>query len=347
MEFLAEYGFFLAKVVTIIVGSLLLLAGIMALASKEKEEHRNKITVKKINDNFKDMTETINKATMSKQELKAQHKEEKKNKKALAKKEKKKGKQLRKRIFVLNFHGDIKAQAVEHLRQEITAILTSANKQDEVLLLLESAGGMVHGYGLAASQLQRIREKGIPLTVCVDKVAASGGYMMACVANRILAAPFSIIGSVGVIAQLPNFNRLLKKHHIDFEQITAGEYKRTVTLFGENTKKGREKFQEELNIVHDLFKSHIASFRSQIDVDKIATGEHWMAKTALDLKLVDELMTSDDYLLNASKNCDLYEVKYLHKKGLIEKVFNQAEKTSNAILLKMASPRGFEPLLPP
>ena len=108
-------------------------------------------------------------------------------------------------------------------------------------------------YGLAASQMQRIRDKKLKLTVCVDKVAASGGYMMAVVADKIIAAPFAVLGSIGVLAQVPNFHRLLKKHDVDFEMLTAGKYKRTLTMFGENTDKGREKFQEDIEDTHVLF----------------------------------------------------------------------------------------------
>ena len=227
-----------------------------------------------------------------------------------------------KKIFVLNFKGDIKASDVSSLREEITALLTVADKQDEVVALIESAGGTVHGYGLAASQLHRIRDKGIFLTVAVDKVAASGGYMMACVANKIIAAPFAIVGSIGVLAQIPNFYRLLKKFDIDFEQLSAGEYKRSLTLFGENTDKDREKLQEELDDTHNLFKDFVKENREQVEIDKIATGEHWYGKRALEYKLVDELRTSDDYLSTAAANADIFEIKYARRKQLAEKIIS-------------------------
>ena len=225
-----------------------------------------------------------------------------------------------KKIFVLDFKGNIKASGVSALREEITAILTVATDKDEVVALLESGGGTVHGYGLGASQLRRIRDRGIKLTAAVDKVAASGGYMMACVADRIIAAPFAIVGSIGVLAQIPNFHRLLKKLDIDFEQITAGDYKRTLTLFGENTARDREKFQAELEDTHALFKEFVRDNRAQVDLDRIATGEHWYGKRALELQLVDELMTSDDYLSNAARDADIYRIKYQRKKPVAERV---------------------------
>lgn len=223
-------------------------------------------------------------------------------------------------IFVLDFDGDIRASAVTSLRQEISAILTLARSEDEVVVRLESGGGVVHGYGLAASQLQRIRAHNIPLTVAVDKVAASGGYMMACVADKIIAAPFAIIGSIGVLAQLPNLHRLLKKHEIDFEQLYAGEYKRTLTMFGENTDKAREKMQQELQETHDLFKAHVKDQRPQLNIGKVATGEHWFGSRALELGLVDHLQTSDDYLMAARFDTRLILLNYTAKKTLLNQL---------------------------
>jgi len=249
--------------------------------------------------------------------LKSDHKEKEK---------KLSGSDEKKNIFVINFKGDIKASEVESLREEITSILTVVKTSDEVVLILESSGGTVHGYGLAASQLKRIRDREISLTVAVDKIAASGGYMMACVANKIIAAPFAIIGSVGVLAQLPNFHRLMKKYNIDYEQLSAGEYKRTLTLFGENDDKDREKFQEEIEDTHELFKEFIKDNREQVDIDKIATGEHWYGKRALDLQLVDELITSDDYLYTAAADADIYEIAQIRKKPVSEKLFSLGMK---------------------
>ena len=226
------------------------------------------------------------------------------------------------------------ASAVTNLREEITALLSQASAEDEVVVRLESAGGMVHSYGLAASQLDRVKKKGIPLTVCVDKVAASGGYMMACVANKIIAAPFSILGSIGVVAQLPNFNRLLKKHDVDIELHTAGEHKRTLTMLGENTDEGREKFIEDLEDTHELFKEFVSAHRESVDINAIATGEIWLGTRAKGLALVDELMTSDEYLVDKSSDADIYEVKYLHRKSLPERMGMAAESSADRLLLR-------------
>lgn len=319
---MAEYSLFLAKVVTLVISILILFSGLIAIALRGRMKPKEYLRIKPLNKQFEDFAHTLNTETLSKKALKKLTKQKKRQAKS-------QGGQARKRVFVLNFDGDIRASAVTHLREEITAILTVAQPKDEVLLRLESGGGMVHGYGLAASQLQRLRNHQINLVVAVDKVAASGGYLMACVADKIIAAPFAIIGSIGVIAQIPNFHRLLKKNEIDYEQITAGEYKRTLTIFGENTEKAREKFRTELENIYDQFKDFISQHRKELDLAKVATGEHWLAATAYDLKLVDELQTSDDYLLNASKHCDLFEVTYeIKPRNLIQKLTEKSHLTS-------------------
>lgn len=326
MHFLTEYGLFLAKATTVVIAILIILAFIGSLVSRGKGP-KDKIKIKKLNKHYEELKHCLNKEILTKTELKRLGKEEKKNLKI-----QKKQPQHRSRLFLLTFVGDIKASATSSLREEVTAILTVANPQDEVVVCVESPGGMVPGYGLAASQLQRLRANNIPLTVIVDKVAASGGYLMACVGHKILAAPYAIIGSIGVVAQLPNFHRLLQQHAIDFEQITAGEYKRTLSMFGENTDKGREKVQEDVNAIHAMFKQFILKNRPHVDLEKIATGEHWHAVEALSLNLIDELMTSDDYLMRASKQKDIYHLHYLQKKTWLSKCSLSASKALEQLL---------------
>ena len=244
--------------------------------------------------------------------MRAEHKEDKARDKA--------GEGPRPRVFVLDFHGDIKASEVTALRECITAVLLVATDADRVLLRLENPGGMVAEHGLAASQLARLRERKIPLTVAVDKVAASGGYLMACVADRILAAPFAVLGSIGVVAQLPNFHRVLERHGVDFELHTAGDYKRTLTLFGENTDAGRDKLREQLEETHRLFKDYIAEYRPALDLPRVATGEYWHGRQALELGLVDAIQTSDDYLLEVRADADLLQLKYSARKRPIDRL---------------------------
>jgi serine protease SohB len=317
-EFFINYGLFLAKTVTIVVAIAVLALFFAFLSSKKQASRRESIEIKKLNKKYNEMAMAMHANMLHKEGFKKYIKDEKEKFKAIVKDIK--GGIHKKRIYVLNFHGDIRASAVSSLREEITAILTVANENDEVFLRLESGGGVVHGYGLGASQLMRIREKNIPLTVSVDKVAASGGYMMACVGSRIMAAPFSIIGSIGVIAQVPNFNRVLKKHDIEYDQFTAGEFKRTVTLFGENTDEAKAKFREEIEDIHVLFKNFIVKNRPDVDIVKVSTGESWPGTRALEKKLVDELKTSDDYLLESSKDAEIYEIKYVIKKSMSERM---------------------------
>ena len=237
------------------------------------------------------------------------------------------------KIYVLDFKGDTAASAVEQLREEITLILATAKAgRDRVVVRLESPGGIVHGYGLAAAQLVRLRDAGFHLTICVDKVAASGGYMMACIGSEIVSAPFAILGSIGVVAQVPNFNRLLKEKNIDFEMYTAGQYKRTVTMFGENTEEGKAKFEEELQQTHVLFKHFVEKYRPQLNVEKVATGEHWYGQDALDLNLVDKLQTSDEYLLSLLPQHDIYVIQTRKKPTLGEKLGLQAAQMADSLI---------------
>ncbi|XXK27480.1 protease SohB [Arenicellales bacterium nBUS_45] len=320
MTYLAEYGLFLAKMATIVVAIICVLMTFVAVAIRNRQPSGEQIDIKKINDRYRDMADAVEMSTLSPTHAKKKQKEQKKQRKAESKAEKKDNTVAKKRVFVLNFDGDIRASEVMLLREEITAILLGSREGDEVVLRLESAGGMVHAYGLAASQVIRLRDAGLHVTVAVDKVAASGGYLMACVASKILAAPFAIIGSIGVVAEMPNFNRLLKKHDIDYEQISAGEYKRTVTMLGETTDKARSKVQEEVEQTHHLFKEFVKEKRPILDLDAVATGEHWLGIQAFDLKLVDELRTSDDYLMSLRDTADIFEVEYSIKKKVLDRL---------------------------
>ena len=321
MEFLNEYGMFLAKAATLVAAVLVVVGGVAALLGRggSELESRGRLDIRSLNEDYDQMAVALKAATLSKKAFKQFQKEQKARVKQREKVE-------RRRVFVLDFHGDLRAVAVASLREEVTALLTVAQPEDEVVVRLESAGGLVHAYGLAAAQLLRIRDRRVKLTVAVDKVAASGGYMMACVADRIIAAPFAVVGSIGVIAQLPNFNRLLKKHDIDYEQFMAGEFKRTVTLLGENTDQGRRKFQEEIEEAHTLFKQFVKAHRPQVDLERVATGEHWYGAKALECQLVDELRTSDDVLLDASAGADLYGVAYIGKKPWLARLFAHASE---------------------
>lgn len=334
------YGVFILEVITL----LLVVAAVVAMiiAMKQKKAHlHGELVITDLSREFEENSKILSNFHLSEDELKEAEKAEKKAEKAKAKAlkaQRKKGEntesERKPSLYVLHFKGDISASETAALREEISAIVQVAKPNDEVLLCLESPGGVVHGYGLAASQLMRLKQHNIKLTVAVDKVAASGGYMMACVADKIVSAPFAIIGSIGVVAQIPNIHRLLKKHDVDVDVMTAGEYKRTVTMLGENTEKGKQKFQQELEETHQLFKQFVSQNRPHLDVEQVATGEHWFGQQALNLNLVDEIMTSDDLLLQAMKEKQLIGVKYVVKKSLLQKVGKQAEESVDNIALR-------------
>ncbi|MFQ5548871.1 MAG: protease SohB [Woeseia sp.] len=310
-EFLAEYGLFLLKAITI-VGAIVIVIGTVAAAGRKAALHEG-LEVEHLNKKYQTLAGALKQAVLGKADRKAEAKADKaKAKAALSGK--------RPKSFVIDFKGDLKATAVSSLREEVSAILDVARPDDQVVVRLENHGGIVHEHGLAASQLVRIRDQGIELLVSVDKVAASGGYLMACVASKIIAAPFAILGSIGVIAQLPNFSRMLDEHGIDFEMIMAGEHKRNVTIFGKNTDEDRAKLKEELEDVHALFKDVVADYRQNLDLDKVATGEHWYGTRALEFGLADELKTSDELLAELAKDHDLYRVHYKIKQPLQKRI---------------------------
>ncbi|MBQ4888286.1 protease SohB [Shewanella sp. MMG014] len=329
MEFLSEYGMFLAKAVTIVVAILAVVIVVLASSMKQKAD-KGELKLTNMTDELKQLEKELKEELLSKKQYKAYEKQLKADEKAAEKDETTPSK-----VFVIDFKGSIDAGEVASLREEVTAILTIAEKDDQVLVNVESGGGMVHGYGLASSQLDRLKQANIPLTICIDKVAASGGYMMACVADKVYAAPFAIVGSIGVVAQLPNFSRLLKKHDIDYEQHTAGDFKRTLTVFGENTDEGREKFQEELEETHVLFKEFVSKYRPEMDIAKVATGEHWYGQQAIELGLIDAISTSDDVILSLVKEHQVIKIKYQMKKKLADKIAHGASLSVDGVINRL------------
>ncbi len=321
VDFLMEYGVFLAETITIVLAILIVIAAAGSAAMKNKKPEHKEMHVEKVNDRLKDIHDTLESSLLTKEQLKAIKKQQKDAEKA-AKKSKDGADNAQKgRVFVLSFNGDIKASELDCFRESVTAALQIARpEQDEIVVKLESPGGMVHSYGLAAAQLDRIKKAGIKLTACVDKVAASGGYMMACVADKIVASPFAIMGSIGVVAQLPNFNKVLKKNDIDYEILTAGKYKRTLTIFGENTEEGREKFKADLEDTHVLFKAYVAERRPSVDIEAVANGDIWFGTRALEVSLVDELKTSDEYIAEACREADVFTLEFKDKKHLMDKL---------------------------
>lgn len=348
MELLSEYGLFLAKIVTVVV-AIGVIAMIVVNATQRKRQ-RGELRVTNLSEQYKEMKEELAMSLLDGAQQKLWHKAQKKKHKLEAKAAKAKAKlgesdaRGKPRVWVLDFKGSMDAHEVGALREEVTAVLAVVKPQDQVVVRLESPGGVVHGYGLAASQLQRLRDKQVPLTVTVDKVAASGGYMMACVADKIVSAPFAIVGSIGVVAQIPNFNRFLKGKEIDIELHTAGQYKRTLTLLGENTEEGRQKFREDLNETHHLFKEFVQRMRPSLDIEKVATGEHWYGQQALEKGLVDEVNTSDDVILALMDGREVLSVRFMQRKKLIDRVTGSAAESADKLLLRWWQ-RGQKPLM--
>ena len=351
MEFLSEYGMFVAKAVTIVIAIVVVISAVSASGGRGRRAgKKGTVRVSKLNEHFEELRDSLREVVLDKQSLKSLRKEEKKQAKA----DKKEVKAVRKnqpdddsgeittagstkRVYVINFKGNIAADAVVCLREEISAILSLATPDDEVLVRLESPGGVVHAYGLASSQLVRLKHAQIPLTVCVDKVAASGGYMMACLANKLVAAPFAIIGSIGVLVQLPNFHRVLKKHEVDYEIISAGEFKRTLTTFGEITEKGRDKVREDVETIHGIFKHWVKEHRPSVDIDKIATGETWLGTQAKERYMVDEIRTSDECILSACETADVFEVEYELPKSIPQKLSTVFESTLEKVFSQIVN----------
>jgi serine protease SohB len=329
MEFLIELALFLAKsvVIVIAVGAILIL--LIQAISSGRRRHQSGIEVEKLNERYLSFRHQMQSRLLGKKEFKKISKSDKKTLKS------EKASPRASRLFVIDFDGDIRATATADLREEVTAILSIAKSGDEVIVKLESGGGLVASYGLAASQLSRLKQAGLKLTVCVDKVAASGGYMMACVADQILAAPFAVVGSIGVIAQVPNFHKILKKNDIDYREVTAGEFKRTVTMFGEITDQGLQKFRSQIEETHDLFKLFVHQNRPKMDIVRVATGEYWYGTQALSLGLVDGIRTSDDYLVSHYETADVFHVSHHGKRRLADRVSESLSKIFYSVASKL------------
>lgn len=333
MEYLYEFLLFGAKALVVVV-SILAVIGYAVSIRMHRSFPRRKghLEVTALNAEFDDLENTLRMAAGATSKGLRQAKKQRKRDEKQRQKERSTSDEARRRIYVVDFHGDIAAMRVERLRREVTAMLTFLSDQDEVVVRLESAGGTVHGYGLGASQLKRIRDAGAKLIVAVDKVAASGGYLMAAVASRLISAPFAVLGSIGVVVQLPNLNKVLKKHDVDYELLTAGKYKRTLTVFGENTPEHREKVQQELDEIHELFGGFLRESRPQIELEQVATGETWFGTKALELNLVDEILTSDEYLLLARAEADIFEVRWVDDRSPFARFMAQLGEATTDLL---------------
>src|SRR5271169_5703720 len=341
MAFWLDIAAFALKALLIVaaVGGLAVLIARLARSGEARDKDKE-IKVRSLNERYDDLRDAMNGALFDKKERKALGRTRKKEAKAAAKT--RRAQEPGKRIYVLSFKGDMRATAVKRLGAEIDAVLIAARPEtDETVIRIESPGGTVTGYGLAAAEILRLRERKIKVTASVDQVAASGGYMMACAADRIVAAPFAVVGSIGVVAPVPNLHRLLKKNEIEYEEMTAGEWKRSVSVLGEITPAGREHFRGKLDATHEAFKAHVAECRPNLDIARVANGDHWLAREALPLGLVDEIMTGDDLLFRARDSARLYEVSTEARKTLLQQLLSglgtTAQKAADAVIARLAA----------
>lgn len=311
MDYLYDISLFFLKSLIIVVGLLVVILIPMIQSQKRKAGKKKKLELENLKNRFKPYIQEFHQAHMNKKKYKNYLKQLKKKEPIESEKEKPNS-------FLISFTGDKMATQVESLRDEVSLILNIAKPEDEVILLLESPGGAVASYGLAASQLVRLRDR-LKLTICVDTVAASGGYLMASTGHQIISAPFALVGSIGVLFQTPNIHEFLKKRDISFEEITAGKYKRTITPFGKITEEKKQKLQEQIDLVYFQFKNFLKKYRENLDFEKVATGEVWLGAEALKLHLVDKIQCSDDYIMEALKTRNVYKIKLKEEKKLWEK----------------------------
>ena len=333
MAFWLDIAAFALKALLIVIalGALAALVAFLARSARGARPERSRLAVRSLDERYDAMRDALEAETL-----------DAKQRRALAKARAKAAKAARraraagapdKRVYVLSFKGDLRASAAKRLGTEIDALLAVARPEtDEVALRLESGGGTVTGYGLAAAEILRLRERKVKTTVCVDQVAASGGYLMACAADRIVAAPFAIVGSIGVVAQIPNLHRLLKKNEIDYEEMTAGEFKRSVSVLGEITPAGREHFRGKLDATHEAFKRFVKERRPALDIERVGDGDVWLGSEALGLGLIDAIMTSDELLFSARESARLFEVAVEARKSPLQQMLGGFGEAARAAL---------------
>ena len=160
-----------------------------------------------------------------------------------------------------------------------------------ILVRIDSPGG-----GVAPSQeiydaLKRAREKGKPVVASIGSLGASGGYYIACAADKIVADPGSVTGSIGVIMQFPVIRDLLRKLGIDYEVIKSGEFKDIASPLRPMTDKERRLLKEVILDVYSQFVDVVAESRGlpKDSVLKIADGRILSGRQAYELGLVDTL----------------------------------------------------------
>ena len=219
-------------------------------------------------------------------------------------------------LYYLEFEGDIQASEAAKLKQEILVCLQVAKPTDVFLILVESSGGSVSNYGDLYSVMEMIKKRGHTLWVAIDRVAASGGYLISLPADKIFATPFALIGSIGVLSEVPNFGGLLDKYGVKMEEYTAGERKMNISMFRENGEEQKEHHRKKLGKIHELFKAQLVKYRGGliekkgVDIGELMEGDFWMGENAFELGLVDELKSSVEILLDEKDHFNILKVNY-------------------------------------
>lgn len=213
---------------------------------------------------------------------------------------------------VLRFEGDTMATGRQDFARMVDEVLHNKERIQRVIVVVNSPGGGVSVYGQMFAGMERMRNAGVDVTACVDTYAASGGYLMSVPAQRIIAAPFAMVGSIGVVSEFMNFNKLLRRLGVEPMTITAGELKRTVTPLSEVTEENKAAYKAQLEAIHRQFIAVVKKYR-EVDADRVCTGNHWTAAESVELKLnlVDGLATSQEYLFEANQTEDLVTISKL------------------------------------
>ena len=160
--------------------------------------------------------------------------------------------------------------------------------------------------------------------------------MMAVVADRIVASRLAVIGSIGVVGQVPNVHRLLKRFDIDVLEMTAGTNKRPVSLIGPLTDQGIETFKKQLSDTHRLFRDHVHRFRPQLDIEAVSNGDIWHGVDALTHGLIDEIATSDEMIDRARHEGDLdvFSIRWRQAKNLRERLEESVSLITEKALMR-------------
>lgn len=195
---------------------------------------------------------------------------------------------------------------------------------EAIVLRIDSPGGSVVGSDEIYQALLAIDK---PLVVSMGEVAASGGYYIACAADRVLANPGTLTGSIGVISMVPNIEELMEKIGVEVLVIKSGALKDEGSVFREMTEEEREVWQRIIDEAYDQFVGIVADGRDLPPqaVRELADGRVYTGHQALELGLVDELGNLSEAIELAAKMGGIVEepriIEYPATPSLMETIF--------------------------